>query len=251
MMENYTRYNEGVKPAIADRLLALNRRFYLEHGPDFSATRARLQPGVRRILESLRGDESILDLGCGNGELARNLARRGHRGPYLGLDFSLPLLQAADSQPEGFPARFLQADLASAGWASGLQPASFELIFAFAVLHHIPSAGLRLTLLDQIRTLLKPGGRFIHSNWQFLNSERLRARIQPWEQAAVPSGEVEQGDFLLDWKRGGAGLRYVHHFDEMELSELAAASGFRLTTSFYSDGQGGRLGLYQIWERSR
>jgi len=250
-MENYTRYNEGVKPAIVDRLLALNRRFYTEHGPDFSATRARVQPGVQRVLETLHGDESILDLGCGNGALARTLARRGHRAPYLGLDFSPPLLQEADSQPEGFSARFVQANLASPGWLSDLQPASFEVIFAFAVLHHIPSAELRLALLKQIRTLLNAGGRFIHSNWQFLNSQRLRARIQPWEQAAVPSGELEQGDFLLDWKLGGAGLRYVHHFDEKELSELAAASGFHPAAGFYSDGEGGRLGLYQIWQPLR
>src|SRR5512143_174878 len=95
----------------AARLIELNRDFYSRFGGAFSATRGRLQPGVLRILRSLRGDESVLDLGCGNGELARELAKRGHRGPYLGLDFSLPLLREAASQPAGFSARFVQADL--------------------------------------------------------------------------------------------------------------------------------------------
>ncbi|HIE48053.1 TPA: class I SAM-dependent methyltransferase, partial [Candidatus Bipolaricaulota bacterium] len=36
-----------------------------------------------------------LDLGCGNGELARDLARRRFRGAYLGLDFSDALSMAA------------------------------------------------------------------------------------------------------------------------------------------------------------
>jgi SAM-dependent methyltransferase len=251
MIENYTRYNEGVNPATAERLLALNRSFYTERGRDFSATRARIQPGVRRVLEMLRGDESILDLGCGNGGVARALGLRGHSGPYLGLDFSLPLLNEAASQPEGSSARFLQADLASPGWAADLRPAGFDLIFAFAVLHHIPSAELRRALLMQVRTLLKPEGRFIHSNWQFMNSERQKGRIQPWERAGISPAEVDAGDYLLDWKRGGKGLRYVHHFEQGELSDLASACGFRVASGFYSDGEGGRLGLYQIWEPGR
>src|SRR5258708_39825306 len=95
----------------AVRLIELNKDFYTQFGDSFSATRHRIQPGVRRVLESLNGDESILDLGCGNGELARELARRGHCGSYLGVDFSLPLLRETESQPDGFSAKFLQVDL--------------------------------------------------------------------------------------------------------------------------------------------
>ena len=91
----------------------MNRRFYTEYGHDFSATRGRLQTGVLRVIESLRGDESILDLGCGNGELARTLSRRGHHGSYLGLDFSLPLLDEAEREAFTFPVQFIQADLVS------------------------------------------------------------------------------------------------------------------------------------------
>src|SRR5512141_766588 len=95
----------------AARLIELNREFYTRFGASFSATRHRIQPGVRRALAMLKGDESILDLGCGNGELARELARRDHRGSYLGVDFSLPLLRDAESQPEGFSARSVQVEL--------------------------------------------------------------------------------------------------------------------------------------------
>ena len=57
----------------------------------------------------------------------------------------------------------------------------YDIVFCFAVLHHIPSFELRLKILKKVRALLKPEGRFIHSNWQFLTSEKLKARIQPWE----------------------------------------------------------------------
>ena len=240
----------------AARLLKINRDFYDQFGDSFSATRQRIQPGVRRVLDMLNGDEAILDLGCGNGELARVLARRNHHGSYLGLDFSLPLLKNAESQTQAFPIKFLQADLTS-DWDSILRPERsgakskggdiYDIVFCFAVLHHIPSFELRLKILKKVRALLKPEGRFIHSNWQFLNSEKLKARIQPWEVTAISKTEVDAEDYLLDWRSGGTGLRYAHHFTAEELSKLAQVSGFRIVESFYSDGRNNNLGLYQIW----
>jgi 2-polyprenyl-3-methyl-5-hydroxy-6-metoxy-1,4-benzoquinol methylase len=244
MSKNYTRYNQGVNAIIAEQLLDLNRRFYMEYGHEFSATRGRLQTGVLRIVDSLRGDESILDLGCGNGELARTLSRRGHHGSYLGLDSSLPLLEEADREAFAFPVQFLQADLTRLSTATD----RYSLVFAFAVLHHIPGLELRLEIIRKIREQLKPDGMFIHSNWQFLNSPRLKARIQPWESIGLKETDLDVNDYLLDWKRGGHGLRYVHHFDESELAQLAKSGGFEITETFYSDGENQRLSLYQTWK---
>jgi len=110
---------------------------------------------------------------------------------------------------------------------------------------------LRLNILRVVQQLMKPDGILVHSNWQFLNSERLKARIQPWETAAISGSEVDVGDYLLDWRNGGTGLRYVHHFNESELDELAKASGFRIMDTFQSDGERGNLGLYQVWRPVR
>jgi tRNA (uracil-5-)-methyltransferase TRM9 len=236
--------------ATAMRLLELNREFYARFGEAFSATRKRIQPGVRRALEMLQGDETILDLGCGNGELARELAKRGHRGSYLGVDSSLPLLREAESKPEEFSAIFKEVDLSQlSAISSQLSIAGgWSLITAFAVLHHIPSHELRLDILQTIHQLVKPDGFFIHSNWQFLKSEKLKARIQPWEAAAITGLDVDAGDYLLDWRSGGDGLRYVHQFDEAELVELAQSSGFDVIDINYSDGETGNLGLYEVWK---
>lgn len=233
----------------AAKLIALNREFYDRFGAAFSATRHRLQPGVKRILESLNGDEKILDLGCGNGEFARALAKRGHRGSYLGLDFSLPLLREAETKPGGFAAKFMEIDLTKLSVVSdqSLITDHWSLITAFAVLHHIPSSELRLDILKTVHSLLGEDGRFILSNWQFLTSEKLKARIKSWEAAAISSPEVDAGDYLLDWRSGGEGLRYVHHFTAEELSALADQAGFQIVDSFTSDGEGGKLGLYQTW----
>ena len=234
----------------AARLIEINRDFYTRFGESFSATRRHIQPGVRRILGMLRGDESILDLGCGNGELARELGKQSHRGPYLGLDFSQPLLKDADTQPEGFSASFIEADLNQLSIAEDRLsiPHGWSLITAFAVLHHIPSRELQLSILRTVHDLLSGNGKFILSNWQFLNSEKLRRRIQDWSKVGLSNVDVDPGDYLLDWRSGGEGLRYVHQFDEEELTSLANMAGFVVREAFYSDGEGGNLSLYQIWE---
>ena len=271
-MENHTHYNGHVQQTTAARLLDLNREFYAAHARDFSETRLRLQRGVQRIVKGLRGDETILDLGCGNGELARALSRRGHRGSYVGLDFSLALLKEAQREPFSFPVQFMQADLAhlesltlshatspaAAAPGAALPPATdsgwadsehWSLITAFAVLHHIPSRSLRHALLERVHDWLEPDGSFIHSNWQFMDSPRFRARLQPWGTLGLTNAEVDTGDCLLDWRRGEKGLRYAHQFSEPELGELAAAGGFRIKETFYSDGADRRSGLYQVWGR--
>jgi tRNA (uracil-5-)-methyltransferase TRM9 len=245
--------------ATAARLIELNRDFYTRFGDSFSATRHRVQPGVRRVLEMLNGDENILDLGCGNGWFARELADRNHRGSYFGLDFSLPLLRDAESQPKFFSAKFMQVDLTQLSPYSDqlsvisqqlLITGNCSLVTAFAVLHHIPSRELRLNILRTVHRLLNPNGLFVHSNWQFLNSDKLRSRIQDWSKAGLSSDDVDPNDYLLDWRSGGEGLRYVHHFDEGELQELAEATGFEIKDVFYSDGETGNLGLYEVWRKT-
>lgn len=141
----------------------------------------------------------------------------------------------------------MQADLSSPKWKNSVPDSPFEFIFAFAVLHHLPSREIRLSFLRQVRSLLAPGGRFVLSNWQFLNSPRLEARVQPWEAIGLSDSQVDEGDYLLDWRSGGQGVRYVHHFDGPELIELAAETGFQVEDEFLSDGKTGNLAMYQVW----
>lgn len=262
-------YNNTVKPEIASRLIDVNRLFYQTFALQFSATRQRLQPGVWRIFDRLPGQARILDLGCGNGELAKELLGRSYKGSYIGLDFSPELLneasksvrQAASLYPRspGDGPYFLTADLSHPDWEVVLinlpepylstqsSPPQFDIILAFAVFHHLPGAGLRQQVLQKVHQLLTGNGLLIHSTWQFLNNPRLRARVIPWEAIGLSSADVEAGDYLLDWRHGGSGLRYVHHFSEDELAVLALETGFQIVDSFYSDGEGGNLGLYQFW----
>ena len=249
---------------VVERLLSINREFYQSFADPFRATRGRLQPGVIRALETVPLEANMLDLGCAHGLLAGEMDRRDFSGIYLGLDSSSRLLDSVPNHLQPSHYRFAVADLSTDDWpetartfldqgsasAQGVPESSnpFDWAFAFAVLHHLPSADLRSSTAAAIGTLLRPGGRVAVSVWDFLASPRLADRVVPWDSVGLSKKDVDGGDHLVDWREGGSGVRYVHHFMQAELSELAEDGGFRVIDDYRSDGENSQLGLYQIWE---
>jgi len=92
--------------------------------------------------------ESILDLGCGDGQLTQRIASTGAR--VLGVDASLEMVEAARQR----------SVVAEVGDAEGLTFAgqTFDAVFSNAVLHWVRDQDAMLT---QVRRVLKPGGRFV------------------------------------------------------------------------------------------
>lgn len=261
-----------MEPHIAAQLKEINRKFYSDYGESFASTRRRVQPGVIRVMKTLPdlpGDR-WLDLGCGSGALAHAWLLSGRQSAYHGVDFSPTLLEAARREVEFAASRreeatnempvpevtFGLADLTAPNWNERLEP-GYAGVLAFASLHHLPGHVRRVEFARRVRELIRPGGQFIFSVWQFQHSEKLMARRQPWSAVGLGEEDLEPGDTLLDWRApdtdaasaGSPALRYVHLFSSESLEELARESGFRIVEAFESDGQGGRLGLYQVWER--
>ena len=100
--------------------------------------------------------------------------------------------------------------------------------------------------MRQMAALLRPAGRLIVSTWQFLHSERLRRKIVPWETIGMTADQVQAGDYILDWRRGGVGLRYCHLIDEAELAALCHDAGLTLQETFRADND---LNLYGVASR--
>lgn len=240
---------------IQSKLLDINQSFYEKFSSSFSATRSKVQPGVRQIVQRIKPDAVVLDVGCGNGTLARALASQGFSGRYLGVDMSRNLLTKATALLDDPPAgsyRFQQVDLASPNWQDAIQPDSYDWVVSFAVLHHLPGDDLRLQTASAFKALIAPGGYAAVSVWQWQNSTRLRKRVQPWSTVGIDPDDLEDGDVLLDWRAGETlGLRYVHTFNKDKLADLAEKAGFQVCESFYSDGNTGDLALYQIWQCER
>ena len=230
-----------------NQLIKLNRKFYSQFSADFSDSRSSERFNIEPFRKFLANDIRLLDAGCGNGRLAGTLERAGFSLDYLGIDGSSELVafaQKKNATLRNVRVQFRVVDLTAPRWSETLRDASpFDVSVSLAVLHHIPSFELRAQVLREIRALLKPRGVFIMSNWQFLNSERLRKKIVSWREIATSDSRPETNDYLLDWKRGGTGYRYVHLVDENEVEQLANASGFEIVEQFNADND---LNLYSI-----
>lgn len=108
---------------------------------------------VLPLLE-LRGDERVLDVGCGEGKITALIAARVPRGEVLGVDASRDMIAFASlhfGSADRSNLRFEVADARALGFAG-----AFDLVVSFNALHWIPDPD---PALHSIRAALKPDGR--------------------------------------------------------------------------------------------
>ena len=228
----------------ARRLNAINRAFYARTARDFDATRQRPWSGWTRLLHSLDLPiDSLLDFGCGNARFARYLASKQTQSfAYCGVDSSAELLALAREQVASLA--LAKCELLERDIIMGTLPRQLaQLVVLFGLLHHVPGRRRRRELVKAAADCVLPGGWLAFTAWRFIESQRLRARIQPWDSDI----KVEAGDYLLDWRRGERALRYCHYIDEEEHAELIAAAGLRVVDDYREDGG---LNRYTVLGRS-
>jgi tRNA (uracil-5-)-methyltransferase TRM9 len=245
-----------MRPELIERLNQINHTFYTAFAASFSETRPESARDLDRIVPYIPHGARVLDLGCGNGRMAGVLARHRRDVTYVGVDSSAEMIarcrmqDTSDNEPR---VTFLVADITQPGWTCCLPLAAmgaFDCVLMLAVLHHIPDSAIRVRILRQARDLLAPEGRVIVSTWQFLENERMRKKIVPWSTVGIDERALEPGDALLNWKRGGAGLRYCHWIGEDELRAMTAQAGLKVTETFRAGGREGDLSLYAILSTS-
>lgn len=136
---------------------------------------------------------TILDLGCGPGRDLKTFSALGHRA--IGVDGSERFVEMARAYSgcEVWQQDFLHLDL---------PPATFDGVFANAVLFHVPSAALP-QVLTRLFDALKPGGVLFSSN---------------------PRGHNEEG-----WN----GPRYGSYYDWDNWERLVTAAGFGALHHYY------------------
>ncbi len=232
---------------VRQKLIALNRDFYERFGASFSGTRFGAQPGWQHIIHHFPRRCTVLDLGCGNARLALFLDASLEQVRYVGLEGSEALLAIArerTAQLAHVRAECLYADLSAKEWPT--PPLPYDVVTALAVLHHIPGFEARVAFVRTARRYLQPDGVLILSNWRFTHNERMRRKLLPWSAAGLREADVEPGDYLLDWKKDGGGMRYVHELDASEVEAIASATGLRILEQFVADGREGDLSLYTV-----
>lgn len=98
-------------------------------------------------LAALRGEETVVDIGCGNGTYLGALRRRGHGGPVVGFDLS----------------QAMAVGVASAGGIAAiadaqhlpLPTASVDVAMSLHMLYHVPDVAAAVA---ELRRVVRPGG---------------------------------------------------------------------------------------------
>lgn len=212
------------------RLNQINREFYRRVAADFDASRQKAWPGWERMLAVVDLPlQSVLDIGCGNGRLARFLAeRQAGAFTYIGVDSNAELLTYARCQPARVKLELIEQDVI----LGSLPARSAQLVALFGLLHHVPGSERRRDLLRAAAACVAPGGWLALAAWRFYEQERFRRRILPWPDDIA----VERHDYLLDWRRGERAMRYCHYIDDEEHAALIAASGLPVIADYRADG---------------
>ena len=125
---------------------------------DYAAHSAAQQEWARELIAKLRqrGNEAVLDVGCGDGRATALIAERLPKGSVLGVDKSASMIALAKERfpPASHPSlRFRQMD------ATRLElPRAFDVAFSSAALHWVDD---HETMLRGVRRCLRPGGRLL------------------------------------------------------------------------------------------
>ena len=161
--------------------------------------------GFMPMLEKLSSPgDSVLEIGCGAGLMAVELARRGRR--VTGLEVSEVILERARERAAGVECIDLRR---VDGIELPFPDASFDFVYSIEVLEHLHEAD-GAAHVKEVARVLRPGGRY----W-FLTPSR-------WESIAANERfgvdvEVDADVHLKEWTYG-------------ELKDVLAEAGFRRAT---------------------
>lgn len=163
-------------------------------------------------LLDLRGDERVLDIGCGNGKTTGEIAKRVPEGSVVGVDFSENMIAFANSE---YATLYPNLEFQAADARQLPFGPEFDLVVSFNALHWVPEQELAL---KSIHAALKPKGY-----------AQLRL---------VPKGESKSErleDILEEMRLSPRWRRYFEAFHDpylqltaQQYAELAERNGFEV-----------------------
>jgi cyclopropane fatty-acyl-phospholipid synthase-like methyltransferase len=174
---------------------------------------ANLSPGSKRLLE----------VGCGKGELARELQNLGYQ------------IIALDADPNAVEqTRALGIEARQATWPD-FEEAPFDAILFTRSLHHIPPLA---AALEKARSLLGPGGKIIIEDFAYEEIDRKTSEWLYGLALVLKSGgllETNEG-FVKAFLENGGNFEFWHHFRSHDLHpgatiEKALQEGFSHLTA--------------------
>jgi trans-aconitate 2-methyltransferase len=180
---------------------------------DYSRNSAMQQQFAERLMErlALRGDERVLDIGCGDGKISAQIAAQVPRGTVTGVDVSPEMIQYAQT---AFPSashanlRFMVRDASHLDFRG-----EFDLVVSFSALHWVID---HQPVLAGIYRAVRRGGRVLMQFGGYGNMGVLDgiARAVPSD----PRWRPYFRDFVYPWG----------FYDADEYRKWLAAAGFNV-----------------------
>jgi len=260
-----------------DILRTVTNDFYRNHADSFSQTRTSPWRGWKRVIEILRENVdgnahisdaltgkscperellTVFDLACGNLRFEQFLQEELPGIPIIayGIDNCDALLPTTgfDSLIFNYQhldvLRTLQQDRVL---TDIIEAPPCDICVCFGFMHHVPTQAARIQVLDGLIRQTRPGGFIALSFWQFMNSEKLRAKACASHEKALSVLDIDglgENDYLYGWQHTTDAFRYCHSFTDAEINRLieAVSDTTTLVSRFSSDGRTHNLNTYVV-----
>jgi ubiquinone/menaquinone biosynthesis C-methylase UbiE len=190
-----------------DRNLATRQSIYAFQCPQLNLHASSID------LAQLAGDESVLDVGCGNGRYLAELQTRGHRGFVCGADLSDGMLRIA--RLEAGDAPLIVTDAQALPFASE----SFDVGLMMHMLYHVPD---RAQALAEIRRVVRPTGVTLVLTNSWLHFQELDELLIECAAATVGASRVRDRTSLTRFKTEDGGEELEEVFSEVQLHRFSS-----------------------------
>lgn len=208
----------------ADKILEKVKSDYEATAKEFSDSRSYLWEELKQFEKFVKNGMNILDIGCGNGRLYEIFKVKNIK--YTGIDNCALLIKfAQEKHPE---VNFQVGEALNLKFEDN----KFDMVFAIAFLHQIPSQELRTKVLQNINRVLKKDGLLIMTNWDLWQPSYLRYILKNNLKKLIGLSELDFNDALIPWRRSGIN-RYYHAFTKKGLANSLIQTNFQIQDQYY------------------
>lgn len=155
----------GVVPAAVAFLIGALYTLASAASYAYTARRGKFEVWARELDRlGLRGDETLLDLGCGRGAVLMMAAKRLPEGRATGIDQWHTKPTKANAESEGVAGRveIVNGDIRTLPFADG----SFDVVLSSLAIHNISAEEGRERVVTEALRVLAPGGRMLIADLQ-------------------------------------------------------------------------------------
>jgi len=169
---------------------------YNRIAPDFKKRRPFLWDWIQSFMYDIRPGSSLMDIGCGGGRVGQECLSKSIK--YIGIDSSQSFIDLCIE--DGLTA--LKCDMCDLPFQDNSQ----DYITSIASFHHIATNERRIAALNEMKRVLRPGGKILLSVWSIKQPAKTRRTF------------TKYGDMMVPWNRPGLEtMRYYYIFRMNEI----------------------------------